>query len=522
MRIATRGSRFLRASSTRSFHGIRQDSVLVDGYSCKPPGRHMSTPALSQLSCFGIREGTIMRKLCTHLTLATLALLLMGPCGAGPERWKIPDPDDALSLPARPASIKGEFSVVSVGDLIHSDAIAQTPDPDLLDVLTIIRRGDVAIGNQEGVFFEASTFTGEAPGGPYVLVGKAELARDIRSMGIDMVSLANNHSNDWDSAGLIATEGLLDSAGIVHAGDGATLAEARGARFLKTPKGRIALVATASTFKEGARAQDCIDNMPARHGISTLRRREIRVVTRKTMAYLRAAAEKPESSGDLEFDGRIYREGLIPQYVYEMNTFDHHALLTSIRDAKSQADFVVFTIHGHENLDGMDDEAPGAPAGFLVDLSHQAIDVGADMVMGGGPHSLRGIEIYKGKPIFYGLGVFMLTGRIWLTQDERTSFFGPKPAVQLDAPAATARPRGLNPKSWYESFVMETTFHEGKLKWIRLYPLDLGREGGSGRRGVPHLATGAHAQDILAEMQRLSAGFGTRIDITGASGMVRP
>ncbi len=479
-------------------------------------------PALSQMLHPGTCKGMIMRKPCIHLILGTLALLLVTPCVAGPERWEIPDPDQVLVLPAKPASIKGEFSVVSVGDLIHSDAVAQTPDPGLLDVLNIIRRGDVAIGNQEGVFFEPSTFTGEAPGGPYVLVGKAELARDIHSMGIDMVSLANNHSNDWGTAGLIATEGLLDSAGIVHAGDGAALAEARGARFLKTPKGRIALVATASTFKEGARAQDCIDNMPARRGISTLRRREIQVVTRERMTHLRAAAGKPNSSGDLEFDGRVYREGPPPQYVYELNTFDHHALLASIRDAKQQADFVVFTIHAHENREGMDDDAPGEQADFLVDLSHQAIDVGADMVMGGGPHSLRGIEIYKGKPIFYGLGVFMLTGRIWLTQDERTNFFGPKPTVQPDAPTATARPQGLNPKSWYEGLVMETTFHDGKLQWIRLHPLDLGQEGGPGRRGIPHLASAAHSRNILAEMQRLSTGFGTRIEVTGTSGTVWP
>jgi poly-gamma-glutamate capsule biosynthesis protein CapA/YwtB (metallophosphatase superfamily) len=46
------------------------------------------------------------------------------------------------------------------------------------------------------------------------------------------------------------------------------------------------------------------------------------------------------------------------------------------------------------------------PPDFLVDLAHKAIDNGADAFVGHGIHLVRAIEIYRGKPIFYGLGEF--------------------------------------------------------------------------------------------------------------------
>jgi poly-gamma-glutamate capsule biosynthesis protein CapA/YwtB (metallophosphatase superfamily) len=43
---------------------------------------------------------------------------------------------------------------------------------------------------------------------------------------------------------------------------------------------------------------------------------------------------------------------------------------------------------------------------YQVEIAHTAIDAGADLVMGHGPHMPLGIEIYKDKPIFYGIGSF--------------------------------------------------------------------------------------------------------------------
>ena len=54
------------------------------------------------------------------------------------------------------------------------------------------------------------------------------------------------------------------------------------------------------------------------------------------------------------------------------------------------------------------------PAQYQVALAHAAVDAGADVVMGHGPHVIQGIEVYGGKPVFYSLGNFFFgAARIW-------------------------------------------------------------------------------------------------------------
>src|ERR1700722_3793585 len=97
-------------------------------------------------------------------------------------------------------------------------------------------------------------------------------------------------------------------------------------------------------------------------------------------------------------------------------------MLKSIRTAKLHSDLVVFTIQDHQSSTGDDDDTPASPA-FLVRLFHDAVDAGADVIMGGGPHSLRGIEIYKGRPVLYGLGAFFINGDVEMTQESALRVF---------------------------------------------------------------------------------------------------
>src|SRR3546814_8154045 len=96
----------------------------------------------------------------------------------------------------------------------------------------------------------------------------------------------------------------------------------------------------------------------------------------------------------------------------------------------------------------MDDDTP-APPNFLKTLFHDVVDAGADVVVGGGPHSLRGIEIYKGKPIFYGIGVFFIRGEIKAMQEAAFRVF-PDPTTGRAPPpepeSESVRPGG-NPRS---------------------------------------------------------------------------
>ncbi len=92
---------------------------------------------------------------------------------------------------------------------------------------------------------------------------------------------------------------------------------------------------------------------------------------------------------------------------YAINSNDLSRTLRSIRNAKRYADFVVATAHIHQGQSVLEQmHLSTKPPAFYVDLAHQTIDVGADAFVGHGVQLLRGVEIYKGKPIFYGLGEF--------------------------------------------------------------------------------------------------------------------
>ena len=76
-------------------------------------------------------------------------------------------------------------------------------------------------------------------------------------------------------------------------------------------------------------------------------------------------------------------------------------MLERIHDARRMAQWVVVAMH---NQDIPGDE----PQEHAIAMFHAMVDAGADILVGTGPHQDRGIEIYKGRPIFYGLGDFIL------------------------------------------------------------------------------------------------------------------
>ena len=302
------------------------------------------------------------------------------------------DPAEFLRDPPKPASPKGRFSLVLLGDLLYSRPMAERPDPKLQEVISLIRSGDVTIANRESPILDLETFqgTGYANG---LLWGEASLAKDQKAMGIDMVSMANNHSTDWGPEGVIETIRLHDEAGIVHSGAGRNLQEARRAGILTTPKARVALVSTASTVKPNAGANDAFGEVKQRTGISVLRVRPIQMVTADQMALVRkmatefASPRKPAPAADaveVTVNEQIYRLGPKTELKWEMDLYDHAGLLKAVREAKDNADVVVFTIHAHESTTGVDDDTP-PPPDFLIRLFHDAVDVGADVILGGGP-----------------------------------------------------------------------------------------------------------------------------------------
>jgi poly-gamma-glutamate synthesis protein (capsule biosynthesis protein) len=138
---------------------------------------------------------------------------------------------------------------------------------------------------------------------------------------------------------------------------------------------------------------------------------------------------------------------------YVPNPDDVREVLDAVRAGKGLSDLNVFTIHAHETASGgQEHEMPSdtlAPANFLQPLCQQAIDAGADVVINHGPHVLRGIEIYKGKPIFYGLGSLFFEVDLFKW-----------------------------PADWYDSAVAVTKYRNGSAAEVRLYPVLLRAPGG--------------------------------------------
>ena len=473
--------------------------------------------------------------------LATAALLCVGtrawaqppaaPASAGPSK----DPAQFLRHPPRPATIRGAFKLVAVGDLLYSHPFASYPDPKLQQVFALIRSGDVTLGNKEGVFFDLKSFQGSGYGDG-LLWGEAALGADMRAMGIDMVSVANNHSMDFGWPGLRDSLHLLDEAGIVYAGGGRSLSEARQAGYLRTPKGDVALVAAASTFKPNAGANDAFEDVPARAGISLLRWRKVNLVTASQMALIRrlamerASQYEPAPAADAQevsFGSELYRLADHAGLHYEMNLYDLAGLLQAVRAAKRNANLVVFTIHTHETATGEDDDNP-QPPDFLVQLAHDVVGAGADVFIGTGIHDLRGIEIYKGRPVFYGMSSFFINGDIKVVQESALQAYADserKPAAgpqrKTTGPGKCYQVRsGGNPRTWYDSMVAVIDFNAGEARTVTIHPLDLGDTCDRSRRGLPHLAEPADARRILANLQKYSALFGTRIAVDGSVGVI--
>jgi len=222
-----------------------------------------------------------------------------------------------------------------------------------------------------------------------------------------------------------------------------------------------------------------------------------------------------ETADEIQILGEWFRladsdaVGTAPHFSYEMNPEDLEDILTSIRVGKRNSDFLIATIHSHETAGPIDIHRSGEPADFLESLARQAIDAGADAFLGTGVHVLRGIEIYRGKPIFYGLGEFFR---------QMDGVLGP----YTGEPSTARRPLRNSPRIKYESVVAVCRFANGGVSEIRLHPIDLGWEQRFADRGVPRRASVEVGERILKRLQTLSSRWGTEIRIEDGVGVIRP
>jgi poly-gamma-glutamate synthesis protein (capsule biosynthesis protein) len=446
----------------------------------------------------------------------------------------------------------GEFNIALAGDAMVAQRLSVFDEPKYKGLIKLFNDADAAFCNLEMPIHNYEYPHGFMHG---TFMASHPLAiKELKWMGINMMSTANSHTFDYGVEGMLSTVRKLEEAEMVHAGAGRTLSEARAPGYLDTRNGRVALlsVASSSSSAEWGKAGEQGPDIQGRPGVSFLRYQTIHTVDSQSFEELKRISEKLGlehtkaersifgflgesyetaerefyfttffSFNQLEdFEGVKFVEGDRFGTTTKVHTPDLQDILRWVRDARRQADWVVISLHAHEGgvatVDGNLRWRRDIPADFLKDFAHACIDAGVDVVVGHGPHILRGIEIYKGKPIFYSLGELVLQNETvrWLPIEAyRRKGLGPEstPADFFDARSAKdTKGMPINPRMW-RSVVPLCRFGGGALKKIELYPIDLGYGRRRSQRGRPLLADEPVAEAVINDLKELSKPFGTQI-----------
>ena len=391
-----------------------------------------------------------------------------------------------LAIPCTIASAQGaqdsSITITLVGQsVIRSDFRATAPAAVPV-IQGLLKGGDVALTDFETTIAEPGETIHEGRG----FTTPPETLDALTTSGFNLLALPNNHAFDLRATGILNTIREADKRKLAHAGTGSNLAEAAAPGYLHTSKGTIALVASASGLispTAGATAE--------RPGINELR--------------IEAGDQLNEATADLPS---------APENT--PNQQDAQRILESIREARQHADLVIVYQHNHVFgnhsfatifTEGMQERL--APSDWLKKWTHAEVDAGADIVIMHGAPLLHGVEIYRGKPIFYDLGNFI--------------FNAPPSLTYVD-----------EPMTW-ESAIAYVQFEGKNLRSISFRPILLNRLGEGqpdvhnpytnnqflDTRGMPTPATGARAGYILQRLADFSKPFGTEFAIQGDTAEIK-
>lgn len=277
-----------------------------------------------------------------------------------------------------PADTAYDFTICFAGDInldenwyttqfldTQPGGIYDCISPELVEVM---QAADIMCLNNE--------FTYSAGGSP--LAGKAYTFRAdpgrvevLGQLGVDAVTLANNHVYDYGTEALLDTFTVLEEAGVPYFGAGRTLEEAMEPLYLEVEGKTVALVAASRAEKYKMTPQ--------------------------------ATATEP---------------GILRCY-------DTELFLQAIREAKANADFCIAFVHwGTEYSYDLQQ--------VQLDTGKAYLDAGADAVIGAHSHCLQGMEFYEGKPIVYSLGNYWFNEKTLDTMLLQLHFSGDEAQARLE------------------------------------------------------------------------------------------
>lgn len=266
-----------------------------------------------------------------------------------------------------PTGAGDDLIMMLVGDVFVS---RDDPPSVFNDVRPTLRACDFLLGNLEGAV---------ADGGVLWSVKETQWKADAQqimapsSVGFDAMAMANNHVLDFGYDAMFETMALLDREGIAHTGAGHDFAQAHKPAVVERKGCKVGLVGYTSVFMKEWAAED------DKPGLAVMR--------------ARTAYEAPSRVHEVPGTPPIVRTWMVSE--------DKKQLEADIAAARAAgADIVVCSFHwgvsrGHREI-----------VDYQIELAHHAIDCGGDIVFGHHPHVTQGVEVYKGKAIFYSLGNF--------------------------------------------------------------------------------------------------------------------
>jgi poly-gamma-glutamate synthesis protein (capsule biosynthesis protein) len=230
--------------------------------------------------------------------------------------------------------VLGDRGVGAYIDKYGGESVFEKVKPYLVDA-------DVSFLNLEGSISNTGL---RATWKEYTFRARTALTTGLVWAGIDVVSLANNHSLDYGSKALLDCIARLDEAGVAHPGAGADSASAAAPAILETPAGTVGIIAASEI----------------------------------TGAFAATAGSA----------GTNFTEA------------PNERLVAQVAAAAQEVDFLLVSFHW-----GTEYEATANS--HQQTLAHKVIDAGADLVLGHHPHVIQGLEIYKDRLIVYSMGDFI-------------------------------------------------------------------------------------------------------------------
>lgn len=424
---------------------------------------------------------------------------------------------------------------IATGDSFITRHIAENAYEGFDDIKALIEKHDVKFANLEMTFHRQEGYPAATSGGTWAMTDPTMLD-DMLRYGFNLFNTANNHSGDFGQEGVSATIRHLNKRHMCFTGTGNTLQEAAAACYLETRQARVALIGLTATLDPAAIAGGQSPTMRGRPGLNPLRFKTIHHVNKthfdmakelSAISQINARTEQKIRNGYLP----PFPEGTLPlgnmNFVLTdkdefnetvPNPKDMTRTIEEIAEARRQADIVLVSVHAHE-MKGADSQKV---AQFVETFARNCIDAGASVVIGHGPHELRGIEIYHGGLIFYSLGNFIFQTETVAVQPY-DAFYSKglaadmKIGAYMDHRSKNGTKGYIVQENIWRAVMPSWTIENGKITEATLYPIDLAQKGTRSERGIPKLS---QSKATLEHIAHLSEPYGTKIEIRDGIGYI--